>query len=84
MCDAYDAMANTRQYRQGMGHDRALAILREHAGSQWDPVVVDHLTTMDPAPTDSRVLGSVGRQHCCDCIDALPERIRLELSGTNG
>ncbi len=40
VCDAYDAMANSRQYREGMGCDRALAILREHAGTQWDSAVV--------------------------------------------
>jgi putative nucleotidyltransferase with HDIG domain len=39
-CDAYDAMANTRQYRVGMGNDKAMAILREHAGAQWDERVV--------------------------------------------
>lgn len=40
VCDAFDAMANTRQYRDGMGTERALAILAEHAGSQWDVDVV--------------------------------------------
>lgn len=43
VCDAYDAMANSRQYRAGMGHDKAIAILREHSGSQWDPVAVEAL-----------------------------------------
>jgi HD-GYP domain-containing protein (c-di-GMP phosphodiesterase class II) len=43
VCDAYDAMANARQYRAGMGHDKAIAILREHSGSQWDPVAVEAL-----------------------------------------
>lgn len=37
VCDAYDAMAHTRHYRQGMGTERAFTVLREHAGSQWDP-----------------------------------------------
>lgn len=41
VCDSFDAMANTRQYRDGMGAERALAILREHAGSQWDTTVVE-------------------------------------------
>ncbi len=43
VCDAYDAMANSRQYRAGMGHDKAISILREHSGSQWDPVAVEAL-----------------------------------------
>jgi putative nucleotidyltransferase with HDIG domain len=39
-CDAYDAMANTRQYRTGMEQAKVIAILQEHAGSQWDTQVV--------------------------------------------
>jgi HD-GYP domain-containing protein (c-di-GMP phosphodiesterase class II) len=45
VCDAFDALASDRQYREGMGIDRAVAILREHAGSQWDAVVVEALVT---------------------------------------
>jgi putative nucleotidyltransferase with HDIG domain len=45
-CDAFDAMANSRQYRQGMGTDRAVSILREHQGSQWDGAVVDALVQL--------------------------------------
>lgn len=41
VCDAYDAMAFTRVYRSGMNEDEVIAILRENAGSQWDPAVVD-------------------------------------------
>ncbi|MGH1493199.1 MAG: HD-GYP domain-containing protein [Acidimicrobiales bacterium] len=40
VCDAFDAMSNSRQYRDGMGTDKALAILHEHAGTQWDAMVV--------------------------------------------
>ena len=42
-CDAYDAITNTRHYREKMSGSRAEAILREHAGSQWDADVVDAL-----------------------------------------
>jgi putative nucleotidyltransferase with HDIG domain len=38
--DAYDAMTTDRPYRRGMSHDRAVTILREGAGSQWDPAIV--------------------------------------------
>ena len=37
VADAYDAMTSDRPYRQGMESDRAEAILRDGAGSQWDP-----------------------------------------------
>ncbi len=81
VCDAFDAMASTRHYRDGMGADRAVSILREHSGSQWDPVVVEALTRVVdvgiavPQPT---ALADVGREFtsvsCC-CVDALPESV---------
>jgi len=39
--DAYDAMTSTRPYREGLPRERALAILGEGAGAQWDPALVD-------------------------------------------
>jgi len=38
--DAYDAMTTDRSYRKGMTHARALEILREYAGTQFDPEIV--------------------------------------------
>jgi HD-GYP domain-containing protein (c-di-GMP phosphodiesterase class II) len=76
ICDAFDAMANTRQYRDGMGNDAANAVLREHAGSQWDEELVATaipvLSTMWPGPAQ---LDGVGRndEHVRVCADALPE-----------
>lgn len=40
VADAYDAMTSARPYRSGMPRSRALQILREGAGAQWDPAVV--------------------------------------------
>lgn len=39
--DAWDAMTSDRPYRPGMPWEKAMSILREGAGSQWDPQVVD-------------------------------------------
>jgi putative nucleotidyltransferase with HDIG domain len=39
--DAYDAMTTDRPYRRGMSHARAISILRECAGTQFDPRVVE-------------------------------------------
>jgi HD-GYP domain-containing protein (c-di-GMP phosphodiesterase class II) len=81
VCDAFDAMSNTRQYRHGMGAERAIAILREHSGSQWDPVVVDALiNVVQRDPISSETLDAVGRgvddaspaTAWCGCDDALP------------
>lgn len=37
VADAYDAMTSNRPYRTGISHERALAILEQGKGSQWDP-----------------------------------------------
>lgn len=82
VCDAFDAMAQTRQYRQGMGEERAISILREHAGSQWDPEIVEALVAVvSDGRVDRGALAEVGRGHDkgwrqragqCGCADALP------------
>ncbi|HEX4136044.1 MAG TPA: HD-GYP domain-containing protein [Bryobacteraceae bacterium] len=41
VCDAYDAMTTDRPYRQGMNHEKAISVLREFAGTQFDPRVVE-------------------------------------------
>ncbi len=53
VCDSFDAMSNTRQYRNGMGSEKAMAILREHAGTQWDADVVaaaERVVAREPIP----------------------------------
>lgn len=48
VADAFEAMVADRPYRRGMPLDMARAELRECAGSQFDPVVVDaFLTALD-------------------------------------
>jgi len=41
ICDAYDAMTTDRPYRRGMSSEKAISILREFAGTQFDPHVVE-------------------------------------------
>jgi two-component system cell cycle response regulator len=41
VCDAFDAMISKRPYRKAMSVDDARTELRRHAGSQFDPLVVD-------------------------------------------
>lgn len=81
VCDAYDAMAHTRQYRVGMGAELAESILREHAGSQWDGAVVTAAIRVLREIDSSRpALDHVGRSPLtaddtwggCVCADALP------------
>ena len=40
VADAFSAMTTDRPYRKGMNADKALAILEEGAGTQWDPECV--------------------------------------------
>ena len=40
VADAYSAMTTDRPYRQGMSRERALTILTEGSGLQWDPKCV--------------------------------------------
>ncbi|WP_018884792.1 HD domain-containing phosphohydrolase [Paenibacillus massiliensis] len=37
IADAYDAMTSNRTYRQGMTEEKALSIMLEGKGTQWDP-----------------------------------------------
>lgn len=37
ICDAFDAMTSTRPYRKGMPIEKALAIIRDNLGTQFDP-----------------------------------------------
>ncbi|MBS2968645.1 HD domain-containing protein [Metabacillus sp. KIGAM252] len=41
VADAYDAMTSDRPYRKGMPVSKALSILREGKGTQWDPKYAD-------------------------------------------
>lgn len=82
VCDAFDAMAHTRQYRSGMGSELATSILREHSGSQWDPTVVTALVSLvERGAVTSSALDDVGRSvdvgpaPFCGCEDALPSEL---------
>lgn len=45
-CDAWNAMTSDRPYRRALDRDLALAQLRENAGTQFDPRVVDALLSV--------------------------------------
>jgi two-component system, cell cycle response regulator len=52
VCDAFDAMMTDRIYRPSIGIHAALAELERHAGSQFDPAVVEALANL-PALHDA-------------------------------
>lgn len=41
VADSFDAMTSDRSYRIGMSSDKAVEILKEGAGTQWDAALVD-------------------------------------------
>lgn len=49
--DAYDAMTTDRSYRSAMSHDRAISILRENAGRQFDAQIVAVFLSLPPLLT---------------------------------
>jgi HD-GYP domain-containing protein (c-di-GMP phosphodiesterase class II) len=48
ICDAYDAMTSNRPYRQAMAQEKAEAILRDGAGTQWDPELIEKFLAITP------------------------------------
>ncbi len=46
VADAYDAMTTKRAYRDALSHEVAIRNLKEGAGSQWDPHIVDAFLEM--------------------------------------
>lgn len=65
-CDAWDAMTNDRPYRNAMPARVATAIFREHAGSQWDPEVIDRVIATVASVQPTGRLNRVGRPSAAD------------------
>jgi diguanylate cyclase (GGDEF)-like protein len=67
IADAYDAMTHDRPYKAAIGHARAIAELRRHAGTQFDPELVSLFCDLflagvpgfddlaDPAPVPTQI-----------------------------
>jgi len=54
--DAYDAMTSDRPYRDAMAYEAAVSILKDGAGTQWDPRIVRVLL-------ENVALGNEGHGH---------------------
>jgi HD-GYP domain-containing protein (c-di-GMP phosphodiesterase class II) len=58
-CDAFNAMTTDRPYRRAMSTELAVAELRAHAGTQFDPRVVEALIAELGVPAEDRAPVSV-------------------------
>ncbi len=56
VCDAYHAMTSDRPYRRAMSDTDARLELSQHAGSQFDPQVVDALLSVLDPPVPGEVI----------------------------
>lgn len=54
VADAYDAMTSDRAYRTGMPHEKAIAILRDGAGTQWDTEAINAFLAIAPEMVEIR------------------------------
>jgi HD-GYP domain-containing protein (c-di-GMP phosphodiesterase class II) len=74
VCDAVDAMSHDRQYRKAIPLPMVFAILREHAGSQWDQEVVRHVMTTVPTMPSVATFDDVGRAELApECDVQIPD-----------
>jgi putative nucleotidyltransferase with HDIG domain len=58
VADAYDALTSPRPFRDALDHERAVGVLLEGAGSQFDPEVVAAFCGLDAL---SRIRGRIAR-----------------------
>jgi HD-GYP domain-containing protein (c-di-GMP phosphodiesterase class II) len=61
VCDAFDAMTHETRFRRAMAPGMAFSVLREHATSQFDDRVIQHVMTVWPAMVKGHGLVAVGK-----------------------
>jgi HD-GYP domain-containing protein (c-di-GMP phosphodiesterase class II) len=84
IADAYDAMTHDRPYKRAISHDDAVAELRRHAGTQFDPELVtlfcDLFGSAAPAP-DPTVVAMTEAPAAIDAAHAKRSRRRTGSGG---
>ena len=59
VCDVYDALRSDRVYREAWVHERAIALLRDEAGTKFDARCVEALSRVLDRQSASRTLLAV-------------------------
>ncbi|MBU1363206.1 MAG: HD-GYP domain-containing protein [Gammaproteobacteria bacterium] len=57
ICDAFDAMTSTRPYRRGMSIEKALAIIAENLGGQFDRAFGERFVALGQAGALDHIVG---------------------------
>jgi HD-GYP domain-containing protein (c-di-GMP phosphodiesterase class II) len=63
VADAYDAMTSDRPYRRGMSLEQAIHVLRQYAGTQFDPTIVPLFVNLMAFVQESPSAAVSGRVH---------------------
>ncbi len=82
LADAYDAMTNDRPYKRAIGHEQAIREIRRHAGTQFDPELVEVFCELyaERAPVvDPRVVATA-LERTLRSPDVAPARRRRRAS----
>jgi len=77
VCDAFDAMTHEHRHRRAMSPGMAFSVLREHAGSQWDPKVIDHVMAVLPAMDIGEGLTAVGKNVHADSTVLVADNVNV-------
>jgi HD-GYP domain-containing protein (c-di-GMP phosphodiesterase class II) len=77
VCDAFDAMTHEHRHRRAMSPGMAFSVLREHAGSQWDPKVIDHVMAVLPAMDIGEGLTAVGKNVHTDSTVPVADNVNV-------
>lgn len=84
ICDAFDAMTSSRPYRQGMPVDRALVIIEEALGRQFDPALGALFVALGRQGRFTDIVGysddGIPLANCVDCGPVL-QRYRSTQAG---
>jgi HD-GYP domain-containing protein (c-di-GMP phosphodiesterase class II) len=70
VADAYDAMTTDRSYRSGMTHQRAISILVENAGIQFDPKIVSVFIELPIEVLQPRTVSELGSAADVEVVSA--------------
>jgi len=58
IADVYDALVSTRPYKEAFSHEKSMEIIKENAGTQFDPVIVDVFLEVNEIFADIMRFGS--------------------------